>query len=384
MKFCHIHLRVSSCILFVFAWALNGVAFAAPVFNETPSLEIEVDAHPALFALGDITGDRRADIVVADRENDALLVYPHRGGHGAPQSLALSGSPRALLLTDLNGDGRIDMLAPSNRRMHVLFGKDNFTNEHIHTNNNLLARGVRSVATGRLMEGGDDILAGPVLLRWQPTRNRFQNGYFRGPEANDNSFVILGDLDNSGIDEAVFAVRDKPAIRIYYGPIINPSVHVEELSNFVELKAPFVVTALAIGDVNGDGRPDIIASGRTGVAVFLQDSPTGFQDGAEASFFLQGPGGELAVADIDGDGTTEWIVGDIYSSAANRAVYVFKAGQGVAIPSSFADAAQRLPARALVGMQLFDYTGDGRPDMVLATDSGQNSGCIVVYTPANR
>ncbi len=380
-----IHLQSCACLAFASVWFHPGVASVASIIATAPSHEITVGVPPALFGVGDLNGDQQPDVVVADRANDALLVYMCAGGgFHTPQSLALSGSPRALFLTDLNGDGHNDILVASSRRLHIFQNKGGLGAESIHGNNNLLARGVRSLSRGSLVEGGSDLLAGPVLLRWQPTRERFQNGYFRGPVANDNSFGILGDLDNSGIDEAVFAVQGDQVIRIYYGPIINPSVHVEELSNFVELKTPFVGTSLAIGDVNGDGRPDIVVSGRGGVAVFLQDSPTGFRDGVEASVILQGPGGEVALADLDGDGTQEWIVGDLFSSAANRAVYIFKPGPGGALPTSFDDAVQRLPVRALVGMQVVDFSGDGRLDIVVAAESGRDAGRIAVYPTARR
>lgn len=84
--------------------------------------------QPHSLAIGDLNADQINDVVVANRGSNTLSVYLNKGDGlmtylGAP---FLGNGPVAVMLRDLNGDGRADVIAPSyeNKNVGILVGQD--------------------------------------------------------------------------------------------------------------------------------------------------------------------------------------------------------------------------------------------------------------------
>ena len=69
---------------------------------------------------------------------------------------------------------------------------------------------------------------------------------------------------------------------------------------------------LVVGDFNGDGKPDLAATSRDGVSVFLGNGNESFQGAVTYYQFL---GGAIAVGDLNGDGRPDLVMAN-YSSDA--------------------------------------------------------------------
>jgi hypothetical protein len=137
---------------------------------------------------------------------------------------------------------------------------------------------------------------------------------------------------------------------------------------------------LDVGDVNGDGIPDIVVSREQGVDVLFGDGTGGFKTGAWAYYeetertplaygYLVHPIGQFfalagALADLDGDGHQDLVVSVLAREEANAPkLYVFqnRGDGGLAKVWSYS-----LPFEAHF-LWAPDFNGDGRKDLILAT-----------------
>jgi hypothetical protein len=122
----------------------------------------------------------------------------------------------------------------------------------------------------------------------------------------------------------------------------------------VEHAAGRAPMAIAIADVNGDGKPDLVTANNQGWDVSVILATGGGAFAAPQSR----PGGTspraVAVADLDGDGVADIVVADASAITVDRAT------------GSTTYATGSLPASLAIG----DLDGDGHPDIVVAFDLG--------------
>ena len=117
--------------------------------------------------------------------------------------------------------------------------------------------------------------------------------------------------------------------------------------------------ALAIGDVNGDSRPDIVTSVSTGVAVLLQTAAGGFA--APVTTGLGSDSRGVVLGDFNGDARL-----DIASANAENFTLMLGNGAG-----GFAPAIARDPNFEPRGLAATDLDGD-RLDVVVVNGSPTN------------
>ncbi|WP_165229541.1 peroxidase family protein [Aquisphaera insulae] len=120
--------------------------------------------------------------------------------------------------------------------------------------------------------------------------------------------------------------------------------------------------ATAIGDVTGDGLPDLIVADRTGKTVSIRagDGRGGFGSSRD----MAAPGGPaaIALADLDGDSRLDLVTANV--DAGTVTVWLAAPAGGFRPSVSYATAAR--PDWVEIG----DMNRDGRPDLVVLAGSG--------------
>jgi hypothetical protein len=191
--------------------------------------------------------------------------------------------------------------------------------------------------------------------------------------------VVTADFNGDGKPDVAFGY---PGNRYFSGPIVGvvlntTPVGVSSASFAAEqdfgLGYPVGVrpALLAVGDFNGDGKPDILVNGSV---ILLNTTPTGASTPSFAApQTLPGGGGVAAVGDFNGDGKPDIaVVNNGTVSILLNATLTGSSTVSFAGPQTFAVGTS--PEALAVG----DFDGDGRPDLAVVNNNNGGSGTVSV------
>ena len=351
----------------------NPVAFVAGDFNRDGRLDIAVTAHdsnavtvvrgngdgtfeaPRLFGLGpgassyvlgDLNGDGIPDLAFVSQGTLGVRIGLGDGTFGPTTLQSLSGDlPASLALADLNGDGKLDLVLSSQ-------GIATSVNDHGVLSYDLSGNGLQ-VFLGR----GDGSFEPPTTIA-QPQR---RSDAVRIADVNGDGIPDLIELFHNFDGTGLSGVGILPGRGDgTFGPAVDLGLGTDD------------VDAVAVGDLNGDGKPDLaVTNTATGdVSIRLNTGGSGVIAFGPATRFATGLSpGVLAIADLNKDGKPDLVVanrGDL--SGPNRStngnvVTLAGRGDGTFLPAVVVDA---IDGMAPTSLSVADLNSDGTPDIVVA------------------
>ena len=292
------------------------------------------------YLAADLNNDRRVDVVAAGGSTFSARLGKGDGSfQAAGADLVLpyaGGSPlRGFVAADFNGDGKADIAGIGNVQV-----------------SNTTASGEVIVLDGK----GDG--------SFQPLR-AIDNGLLNPVGIVTADFNGDGHADLAVISRGVsFGASPQPGdVRLYRGNGDGSFQPALILNNTL------YPSVIGVGDVNGDGRPDLIVvsvpplSFDGTLEVYLANSNGTFTAVASRALPNSGATYTIAVGDIDGDGHADLVLGGCCNSGTT-AVFAGN-GDGTFGPEQSVGVGQSTQAAALG-----DLNGDGRLDVVAEQSFG--------------
>ncbi|MCB9762948.1 MAG: VCBS repeat-containing protein [Alphaproteobacteria bacterium] len=314
-----------------------AVRLDAGATSAAASADLDQDGYPDLV----LATDRRG----SDFAVDAYVYWGgpsgYGGADGASDRLALpTQGASALLVRDLDGDGLLDVAFAHRRASSGDYGTDS----RVYWGSGLSAR-----VAGYRVE--------------LPTEGA--------------SALAAGDLDGDGQLDLAFASERQASgglgstSVIYWGGQgvnhFDASVRTE-----VDCKA---ATDVAIADVDGDGRQDLVLANRqrsngnyrTDSEIFWGDGTRSFTSGTPTELATEGASA-LTLADLDGDGDLEILIAqfeDNQGPMGSSQLFVQTGARSFTATELLVDGGHR-PAVA-------DLDGDGAPDIVFPSERDRSA-----------
>jgi hypothetical protein len=322
----------------------------------------------------DLSGNGRVDLVTANYNDDTISVLLSKGDgtFSAAQTYTVGSLPWGLAVADFNGDGHPD-IAVSNfggDSVSVLLNKGDGTFSAAQTY--AVGAHPEGIATADLtgdghadlvvVNHGDEITDGTVSVLMNNGDGSFaaQETYSVGVGP---AFVAIGDLNGDGYPDVAVSnfVDNSVSVLLNNGDGGFAAQKVYPVGN-----GPACV---AIADLNGDGHPDLAIAehGADTAGVLLNTGDGTF--GTEHTYAAgDGPQG-IAVADLNGDGHPDLVVAD--RSAPTLDVLVGTGDGAFAAPRTFAvgQSAWRVVAA--------DLNGDGHLDLAVANAGDATLGVLL-------
>jgi serine/threonine protein kinase len=321
------------------------------------------------------------------------------GGTGQPISGDGNEFGAAVASGDFDGDGKADLAIGGSDRVTVKYGPDETRSATFKTRGDGLAAGdldgngyVDLAAGGRdvrLLFGGPDGLTEKGARTLDPPGGGDVQGF--------GSVLAIGNVDGDKQPDIAEAGPDHSSV-CHGGP--DGPTACEVLGNGA--------AALAIGDVDGNGIGDIVQGVPSGSSAGLLRLWRGGGDLSapitisQATKGVRGDnqagdefGAAVAVADLDGDGRADIVVGAPGESAPGKddqtgRITLIRGGprgHGKTDDEGIGERSKGLPltlpdgARLGASLTLLDIDGDGTPDLIAAAPG---AGKVITFPGADR
>ena len=322
-------------------------------------------------ALGDLDGDGDLDAFVANDFStfgpEANHVWVNDGtGHFASGPVLGTSDGRDVALGDLDGDGDLDavvcVLSPLSANVWInQGGAQGGTQGAFAAGASFGSFSSYGVALGDIDQDGDRdaFVVGNSNQAWL---NNGSATFTAGPALPFlfSDSVALADLDADGwLDAVVADSASGTASRVYW----NDGNWTPGPGSFTPgdpLPTSGLTHAVAVGRLDGDGRPDIFLAGDGADQVYWNDGDRTFSTNGPLA--VSDNSWAVALGDVDRDGRVDAVVGNI-NADPNR-LWHNEGGRVFAVTQEFGDEFGLSWSR---GLGLADLNGDKTPDLFEAT-----------------
>ena len=395
-----------------------------------PPISFPIGGDPRHVSIGDLNGDGKPDLVVTlDGFSDpiggrfVILLNDGTGKFSVQSEFLLEGIPSRSVLSDINNDGRLDIIAglfngTDQGRVAVLLGTG--TGFFVHATQSPIptfSRNSAAVVIGDFNEDGNRDFAVPGRLVgveiWLGFREEGIPIFGPGPTVvtgNSPQWLTVADfnadshLDLLADDRVVLATGTggfSPAIVSQFAENsvssfaadVNNDTHVDVVSSgqrgitimlgngtgnltrgqsYISGAMIFGSSSTALGDFNQDGKVDLAATQPNGIGILDGDGTGAFNDGLR--YDTHAPGmRDMVGADFNNDGKQDFAIigpgfGGVQNPGGSAVEVALGDGSGLFTRKSLTSFGVVL----LTSVTTADFNSDGKLDLAVTKGSDGN------------
>jgi hypothetical protein len=394
---------------FPFLPTYDNSAYAAGSVNFDPKVDFATGTTPHCVTIGDLDGDGKPDLAVVNYGANTVSVFRNTSTSGTITSgsfatkvdFATGTGANSVTIGDIDGDGKQDLVTANYSGNTVSVFRNTSSSGSITAGSFAtkvdFATGTApsSAAIGDIDGDGKPDLA--TANNSGNTVSVFRNTGSSG-SITTSSFaakvdfvtgstpvnVAIGDLDGDGKPDLATANYTGNTVSVFRNTSTSGSITTGSFAAKVDFATGSNPNSVAIGDIDGDGKPDLAVanSGTTSVSVFRNTSTTGsITSGSFAvkvDFVTGTTPASVAIGDIDGDGKSDLAV----ANDGSNTVSIFRntSTSGSITSGSFATKVDFATGSVPVIVAIGDLDGDGKPDLAVA-NYGSNTVSVIRNDP---
>ncbi|MEI6142357.1 MAG: FG-GAP-like repeat-containing protein, partial [Mariniphaga sp.] len=379
--------------------ATNLTAYSAKPFivtlagniTFTGKVDFTTGTYPSSLSIGDLDGDGKPDLAVANETGNSVSVLRNNSTSGAVSfaakiDLATGSRPQSVSIGDIDGDGKPDLAVANLNSSTVSVFRNTSTSGSVSFAAKVdfvTGTGPYSVSIGDIDGDGKPDLA---VANWSSNtvsvlRNISTSGDVSFATKVDfaigsySESVSIGDIDGDGKPDLAVANSGNSTVSVLRNTSTIGTVSFAAKADFATGLTP---VSVSIGDIDGDGKPDLaVANSSNTVSVFCNTSTSGSLSFATRADFTTGHyPTSVNIGDINGDGKPDLAVTNYDSGTIS--VFCNTSTSGIV---SFAGRSDFATGYHPYSVSIGDIDGDGKPDLAMVSSSDNTLSVIRQIIP---
>ncbi len=334
---------------------------------------------PSGVAVGDMNGDGKADIAVANYSSTSVSVFINTGTgtFRAKVDYTTGTNPQGVAIGDVNGDGKADLAVTNNGSTSVSIflnkGDGTFTAKVDYTTGTnpygVIIGDVNGDGKADLAVANNGGTSASVFLNNGNGTFGVKIDYTTGTNPRG---IAMGDVNGDGKADLAVANYGSNTASIFLN---NGNGTFGAKTDYATATNP---TSVAIGDLSGDGKADLAAGneGSNSLSIYINTGTGLFAAKVDYSLGTGGAGGgnspeSIVMADLNGDGKTDIATA---SSGDNTATVSLNNGNGT-FGTKIAYTLGLTSNASAIGVG--DMNGDGKADLAVTSSVGVGLGVFL-------